>query len=400
MALKILADVCIGCGQCVPACLFGALEMREDVAVVLETCTLCGACVDVCPVEAIILEEEAAPVSETDLNSYKDVWVFGEQKHGVIAPVVYELLGKGRELADKRGSNLCAVVLGHQIEEAAEELLYYNTDSVIVVDAPELADFYDERYAKVLARLIQQRRPEIVLTGATTVGRSFIPKVAVAVSTGLTADCTGLEIEDEEGLLLQTRPAFGGNVMATIICPERRPQMATVRYKVMQAAEKTSEKRGTLEKVEPVADDLTAVAKILEFIVEEGERVNLEDSQIIVSGGRGLQDGTHFDLLRELAELLGAAIGASRGAVDAEWIPYPHQVGQTGKTVRPKLYIACGISGAVQHLAGMQTSDVIVAINKDPNAPIFEYATFGIVGDLFKVVPELIKTIKAKRGIK
>jgi len=397
MSLKIDVEACIGCEKCIPACPFAALEMKDDIAVVLDNCNLCGACVDECPVDAITIEEEQKAAEPTDIDSYKDVWVFGEQRHGKIAPVVYELLGEGKILADKREGQLCVVVLGDQIEEAARDLLNYGADAVYVVDAPELADFHDESYAKVLSRLILEKKPEIVLTGATTVGRSFIPKVAVEVDTGLTADCTGLDIDPEDGLLLQTRPAFGGNVMATIICPNRRPQMATVRYKVMKKAER-QDSGGVLENISPNPEDLISRAKILEFIKEEGSKVNLEDAEIIVSGGRGLQDGKNFELIQELADVLGATVGASRGAVDSDWIPYPHQVGQTGKTVRPKLYIACGISGAVQHRAGMHSSDCIVAINKDPNAPIFEFATYGIVGDLFEVVPALIKTIKGKQS--
>jgi len=372
--------------------------MRDDVATVLDTCTLCGACVDVCPVQAITLEEEEKSPDVHDLSSYKDVWVFGEQRHGKIAPVVFELLGKGRELADKRQSKLAAVVLGNNIEDEARELLHYGADYVLLVQAPELYDFYDESYAKVLSQLILERRPEIVITGATTIGRSFIPKVAVAVDTGLTADCTGLDIDAESNYLLQTRPAFGGNIMATIICPNRRPQMATVRYKVMEKAQRREIASGTLEKIVTNAENLVSRSRILDFIRDEGPRVNLEEAPIIVSGGRGIQDGKNFDLIRQLADALGASVGASRGAVDAEWIPYPHQVGQTGKTVRPKLYVACGISGAVQHLAGMQTSENIVAINKDPNAPIFQHATYGIVGDLFEVIPEILKVIQQKKA--
>lgn len=398
MALRIDKETCTGCGLCVPSCPFAALEMRDDVASVLDTCTLCGACVDVCPVQAITLEEEEKTPDVHDLSSYKDVWVFGEQRHGKIAPVVFELLGKGRELADKRQSKLAAVVLGNNIEDEARELLHYGADYVLLVEAPELHEFYDESYAKVLSQLILERRPEIVITGATTVGRSFIPKVAVAVDTGLTADCTGLDIDPETSYLLQTRPAFGGNIMATIICPNRRPQMATVRYKVMEKAERRDAANGTLEKIVASPENLVSRSKILDFIRDEGPRVNLEEAPIIVSGGRGIQDGKNFELIQQLADALGAAVGASRGAVDAEWIPYPHQVGQTGKTVRPKLYVACGISGAVQHLAGMQTSENIVAINKDPNAPIFQHATYGIVGDLFEVIPEIIKVIQQKRA--
>jgi electron transfer flavoprotein alpha subunit len=260
-----------------------------------------------------------------------------------------------------------------------------------------LDKFNDEPYAQVMADLINQHKPEIVLAGASSIGRSFIPRVAGKVNAGLTADCTSLEIDNESGNLLQIRPAFGGNIMATILCPNHRPQMATVRPKVMKKGVHDNGRKGEIIKVPVIG--LTSRTKVVEIVQESSDcMVNLQDAEILVSGGRGLNGPKGFELLRELATLLGGALGSSRAAVDEGWIPYRHQVGQTGKTVCPKIYIACGISGAVQHLVGMQSSDIIIAINKNPDAPIFNYATYGIVGDLYEVVPLMIKKIKEVKG--
>ena len=377
----------MGCGACVPACLYDAIEMRDDVAVIKDNCTLCGACVDACKFDAIILRKaHREAVSKED---YRGVWVVAESRGGEIHDVTFELLGRGRELADTLGVELEAVLVGSGVSDVASRLVAGGADVVRVVDDPALADYVDEPYAAVVAELILRHRPEIVLTGATAVGRSLIPRVAIRVRAGLTADCTGLAIDEEERQLLQTRPAFGGNIMATIICPDHRPQMATVRHKVMTALEPDPSRAGEIveEAVDPAL--LQTDVRYVEFVEDVTQAVNIADADIIVSGGRGMGGPDRFKLLEELAEVLGGAVGASRAAVDAGWIPYSHQVGQTGKTVQPKLYIACGISGAVQHLAGMQSSGTIVAINKDPDAPILKVADWGIVGDLFEVVPAL-----------
>lgn len=404
LPLKIFADKCTGCAKCVKACPFGALTMEprekfalppskfKKIAVVNDACTACGACVPECPFDAMRLEAVSRPAAE-GLEAYKGVWVFCEQREGVIQDVSYELLTKGRELADQRETHLSAVLLGHNMREAAESLFAWGADSVYLVDDPDLATFQTELYSDTMADLIRKHKPEIVLAGATTIGRSFIPRVAVRVKTGLTADCTGLEIDPEKGILLQTRPAFGGNIMATIICPNHRPQMATVRHKVFKKGTPQPGRSGAVIEA-PAVKRPDLRTKLLELRHEMGNRVNLAEADIIVSGGRGLGGPENFKLLEELAGLLGAAVGASRAAVDAGWIPSYHQVGQTGKTVCPKLYIACGISGAIQHLAGMSSSDTIVAINKDPDAPIFQVADYGIVGDLFEVVPMIIKVLK------
>lgn len=397
MSIKVDIELCTGCGVCEESCPFGAIKIEDDVASIDERCNLCGACIDVCNFEAISIQKERKTDGKS--NDYKGVWIFAEQRNGKIASVVLELLGEGRKLADKLGVDLSAVFLGDSIENQTNELIFYGADKVYGVDAPILRDFNDEIYSTVLVDLINEYKPEIVLSGATAVGRSFIPKVSAKLETGLTADCTGLDIDSEKKNLLQTRPAFGGNIMATIICPDERPQMATVRHKVMKKALYDTNRRGEIITKSINGYDVNHLrTRVLEVVEEIGETINIADADVIVSGGRGLQDPKNFKLIEELAKILGGAVGASRGAVDAGWIPYSHQVGQTGKTVCPKLYIACGISGAVQHLVGMQSSDVIVAVNIDKDAPIFDVATFGIVGDMFEVVPALIKRFNELRG--
>ena len=398
MAKLRITDKCTGCGACVDACPYSGIEVADALAKFNEKCTFCGTCRDACPFEAIVEEEEQPKASAADLAAYGDVWVFGEQHQGELASVVFELVGEGRKLADARGSNLCVVVLGSDMENACNSLLAdYPVDRVYYVDSPQLRDFESEVYGKVCSMMISERKPEIVLAGATSAGRSFLARVAVEVHTGLTADCTGLEINDE-GQLVQTRPAFGGNIMASILCPAHRPQMATVRPHVMKAPQPGSGRGGNLEKVDVAGDLLKTRAKVLEFVAEVEDTVNIAEADVIVSGGRGLGGPENFQLVEDLARALGGAVGSSRAAVDAGWKAYSHQVGQTGKTVCPKLYIACGISGAVQHLVGMQSSDVIVAINKDADAPIFKVATYGIVGDLKEVLPLLTKKILERKG--
>ncbi len=390
--LKINLDTCTGCGLCVRACPYAAIEVTTKKAVVLDNCTLCGSCVKVCPVKALEIVVEKKPA--LDLSLYNGVWVFAEQKNGHIQRVTYELLGAGRKLADARKTYLAAVLLGSNVNSISENLIKYGADKVYLVDSPELEHFRDEPYSKVISKLIIKYKPEIVLCGATNVGRSLIPRVAVQIGTGLTADCTGLDIDSNTGFLLQTRPAFGGNIMATIVTANNRPQMATVRHKVMKEAVPDSNRKGEIVKLDFSKQDYFSRTKMLKFVEELEETVNLTEADIIVSGGRGIKSAENFSLIRDLAKALGGAVGASRASVDSGWIPYSHQVGQTGKTVCPKIYVACGISGAIQHLVGMQSSETIIAINKDPDAPIFKVASYGIVGDLFEVIPELIKQIK------
>jgi len=391
-------DLCDGCGICLDYCPYGAIEIVDNAAWINEKCTLCSACIEPCPLNAIVMEHGPLEVPKLDKTAWSGIWIFAEQRNAKISTVVYELIGAGRKLADITGEKVTAVLLGNDMEPAARDLIHFGADEVIYVDDQRLRQFNDGPYAAVLTDLIKKRRPSVVLAGATFMGRSFIPMVASQVETGLTADCTMLEIDPETGDLLQTRPAFGGNILATIVCPAHRPQMATVRHKVMLPAERDETRKGEVHIIRELDGvDLSGRTEVLEVVEEVMDTVNLAEADVIVAGGRGVGGPDGFKVLEELAILLGGALGASRSVVDAGWIPYSHQVGQTGKTVKPKLYIACGISGAVQHLAGMQTSDVIVAINKDPDAPIFEVATYGLVGDLFQVVPEIIRAVKAAR---
>jgi electron transfer flavoprotein alpha subunit len=386
-SIEVLEDRCVGCSACVPACLYDAIEMRDGLAVIKDNCTLCGACVDACKFDAIILRK--AHREAVSVDDYRGVWVVAESRDGHVHDVTYELLGRGRELADTLDVKLEAVLLGAGVTPLAPELIARGADIVRVVDHESLRDYVDEPYAAVVADLILREKPEVVLTGATAIGRSLIPRVAIRVRAGLTADCTALAIDEDERRLLQTRPAFGGNIMATIICPDHRPQMATVRHKVMTALEPDKARRGEIVEEKVDGSLLKTDVRFVKFIEDVTQAVNIADADIIVSGGRGMGGPEQFGMLEELADVLGGAVGASRAAVDAGWIPYSHQVGQTGKTVQPKLYIACGISGAVQHLAGMQSSQTIVAVNKDPDAPILKVATYGIVGDIFEVIPAL-----------
>jgi electron transfer flavoprotein alpha subunit len=396
MGINIIVDKCFGCKLCVPSCPFGLIEIVDKKAMIKDGCNLCGACVPVCKLKAIEIVREQ--VITIDKSLYKGVWTFAEQRSGKLANVALELLGEGRKLADQLGEPLVAVLLGSQMEAEAKRLVAHGADLVYVADAPELKSFLEDPYTQVIVDLVKKERPNIVLMGATAIGRSLAPKVAARLRTGLTADCTGLEVDVAEKNLLQTRPAFGGNLMATILCPNHRPQMATVRPKVFKPLEADPSLNGSIVKVDLSKTTWDIRAKILEVVKEVGYSVNLEEANIIVSGGRGLGDPKNFALVRELAQVLGAAVGSSRAAVDAGWIPYAHQVGQTGKTVGPKIYFACGIHGAIQHMAGMQSSDIIIAINKNPEAPIFKIATFGIVGDVLEVLPLLTKEFQKAIG--
>ena len=392
--LRILKDECTGCGLCVDVCPFNALELVDGIAEVDEKCTLCGACVEECPAEAIVLERPEA-AEEIDLSAYQGVWVWVEQFKGQASSISWEMMGQGRKIADQLGMQLTACVLGNSVGTVAEEAIPYGADRVFVFDDPTLADVRTEPYARALVNLVREHKPEIFLLGASARGRDLAGAIATELHTGLTADCTGLDIDPETRLLRQTRPAFGGNIMATILCPNHRPQMATVRHRVFEVPDPNPSREGQIIEIPAPMTEEEIANKVVDFLKEEGE-VNLADANIIVSGGRGVGGPDGFAPIRELAEVLGGAVGASRAAVDADWIPYAHQVGQTGRTVRPDIYIACGISGAIQHLAGMQTSKVIVAINKDPEAPIFGVATYGIVGNLFDVVPALTEHLRKK----
>lgn len=327
-------------------------------------------------------------------KEYRGVFVFIEQRECKISKVSLELLGKGRELADSLNEKLTAVLIGYEMMDSTKELIYYGADKVIYAENKNFQIYMTEPYAKAMATIICERKPEIVLFGATAIGRDLAPRISARIHTGLTADCTSLEIDEETNNLLMTRPAFGGNILATIICPDYRPQMSTVRPGVMQKSEKDVERVGEVEQIDIPIDESDMSYKVLEVVKEEKEKINIEEANVLVSGGRGIGKPENFHILKELAKELKGQVSASRAVVDAGWIDKNHQVGQTGKTVRPGLYFACGISGAIQHLAGMEESDFIIAINKDSEAPIFEVADLGIVGDVHAIVPKLISRLE------
>jgi len=397
MSLIFYPEKCIACGQCVEVCPFGVLRLEGETLVIGEGCNLCGACVEVCEVGALAAPETPGPGPRPETPP-DGVWIFAEQRRGVLAPVTAELLGEGGRLAAELQTPLAAVLLGNRVASLAPELLAAGAHKVYLVEHPSLNDFLEEPYAAALAELARRFRPEIILAGATYAGRAFIPRVAAALHTGLTADCTAFALDRERRLLLQTRPAFGGNIMATILTPRTFPQMATARPGVFKPRPSAPTPAAAVIPVDASFLDGDHRSRFLTTVAEFKERVHLSAAQVIVAGGRGLKEAANFGLLEELADLLGGAVGASRAAVDAGWIDYAHQIGQTGKTVGPKIYIACGISGATQHLVGMQSSDFIVAINKDPQAPIFQVADVGLVGDLFQIIPALIQEIKRDRG--
>ncbi len=386
--VKVTED-CTGCGICLDVCPFGAIDMVEGKAQINEACRACGLCVDECPVGAIIIQDADA----VDLTSYSGVMIYAEQRNGELHPVSYELLGKAHELAVQISQPVYVVVIGDGVVEGAEELVKRGADKVYVYSHSDLREFRDDPYSDLLAECCNEVKPSIFLIGATSIGRSLGPRVAAKIETGLTADCTGLDIDPDTGLLRQTRPAYGGNIMATIITPKSRPQMATVRYKMFPEAEKVESPEGEIIEKSFDIEGLTDRIRVLEF-QEAEEQVSITEADIIVSGGMGLGDPEGFKLIQELAETLGAAVGASRPTVDEGWIDYRHQVGLSGRTVRPQVYLACGISGAVQHQAGMKTSDIIIAINKDPDASILKISNLGVVGDLYEVIPLLIEKIK------
>jgi electron transfer flavoprotein alpha subunit len=421
---RLIPGKCIACGaRCQSVCPRDAITMTEagEPIIDLEKCSRCRRCVNICPAQALeifytpeeqaVLDElarqkaaagapagEKAPEPEDPrkaaLRQYHGVWVFVEHTEGKAADVSWELLGVGGKLARARHEELCAVVIGENVAHLADEAFTYGASKAYLVDDPVFHHYRTEPYYKACCDLIEKYKPEIVLVGATGLGRDLAGAVATSLHTGLTADCTGLDIS-EEGLLLQTRPAFGGNIMATILTEYTRPQMSTVRPHVMAMPVRNPGGKGEVIRESPGIKEEDIAAKVLEVIMDSrADTVDVAAAEVIVSGGRGMCNAENYTILQELADELGGVVGCSRAAVEAGWMPVERQVGQTGKTVRPKIYIACGISGAIQHLVGMQDSDTIIAINQDKDAPIFEVATYGIVGDLFKVVPALTATIR------
>ena len=388
--LRIDPTLCKGCGRCVKVCAAGALYLKEKKAAVdAAKCAMCGMCVESCKFGAISMEKEEAAAGT---DAWRGVYVYAELAGGEPVPVAFELLGKGRELADSLGTKLCAVAVGSGIEAAAKPLIAHGADEVILCDAPIYRDGLEEPAADAVVSVVEREKPEILLFGATMFGRSLAPRVAARLRTGLTADCTVLEIDAETRLLRQTRPAFGGNLMATIVCPNHRPQMATVRPGVMTALPADETRTGTVRKNPAKPADFFGV-DLLEAVAA-ARTESIKDARIIVDAGRGVGSAKNLKVVRELAELLGGSLGVSRPLVDTGWSEYRHQIGQTGCTVAPDLLICCGVSGAIQHLAGISGAKKIIAINSDPDAPIFSVAHYKIVGDCMEIVRAMIAQLR------
>ena len=392
-----ISQSCVGCGKCVSTCPFGALSIVNRKAVASAACTMCGACVSVCPMKALSLPASAAGAVKKDLSAYKGVWVFIEisddGRTQKVRPVGFELLSKGRELADQLNEELCAVVIGDNVQNYVAELSQYGTDKIYAVSAPEYHTYNTLAYANALVTLIKKYNPSVVLFPSTYIGRDLSPRISSELFVGLTADCTGLSIK--EGNLIQTRPAFGGNIMADIKCPDYRPQMATVRPNVFKKVVTTAGRMAQLvSETIPVPVEAGKVRVIETQMDPVSSDQPLDEAPVVIAGGRGMKDREGFALLQKLATTLGGAVGASRAAVDMGFQPKEKQIGQSGVTVASKLYIACGISGAVQHIVGMEHSDVIIGINKDANAPIFNVCKYAIVGDAKQVLAKALEQLK------
>ena len=391
MTVWIDADLCNGCKRCQKACPYEGVEMRDGKAHILDRCTSCGACIETCKPKAILTD--AKPREIPDFTDRQGVWVFAEQRGGVLHSVSLELLGKAGELAGTLNQEVSAVLMGNEVEHLAETLIQHGADHVVLVEDSCLAQYRAIAYTTAFEQLIRRFNPNILLMGATHIGRDLAPRVSRRVAVGLTADCTELTIDPDEKILLQTRPAFGGNIMATIANRYSRPQMATVRPGVMERKEQP-EKRGDIIREALSMNEQDIKTKVLEIVREAKKRGDLGKAKIIVAGGRGVGDVEGFKALEKLADVLGGEVAGTRVAVEEGWIPADRQVGQTGQSVRPELYIACGISGAIQHRAGIVNARYIVAINRDARAPIFQVADWGIVGDLHELVPEMMRQLE------
>lgn len=391
--LKVDKNRCIGCSICVQVCPFNAAKLVDKKAEMNENCTLCGACEKACPEQAISIERRKA-TSPEELAKNKGVWVVVEHSDGELRRVVLELLTEGKKLAAKLKEEVAAVLIGYEVTNLAKTLAEYGADKIYLVENELLDKYTSDGYVHALVGAISKHKPSIVLIGATPRGRELAPRVAARLEVGLTADCTGLDIDDK-GQLLQIRPAFGGNIMATILSPYTRPQMATVRPNVMKVGESDGKREPSIVKVEVNISPRTVRTRLGQSVKEVTGAVKIEEANVVVSAGRGIGSRDNLKIVEELGSVLNGAVGGSRAIVDVGYLPHHQQVGQSGKTVSPRLYIAIGISGAIQHLIGMQSSDFIVAINTDPEAPILKIADVGIVGDLFKVVPAIIEELKA-----
>ncbi|MBN1150010.1 FAD-binding protein [candidate division WOR-3 bacterium] len=399
MSLKIIEKRCVSCSVCVNVCPVKAIKMNEDnlPEIDFELCTLCGICVEKCPTGAIVRVHKTS-TTQKDFDQYRGVMVVTEEEEDKIAQVSYELVSKGSELAGVLKVPVTAVVFGGAPDKDIEALASYGADKIVIIKGEILRKPVIGPRARSLYDLIENEKPEVVLAGSTSQGRPLLSRVAVRLQTGLTADCTHLEVEMPDRHLLQTRPAWGGSIMATIMTPNTRPQMATVRPRVMRKKTPDTTKKPNVVEFDVSAQILNDPVQFLGIIKEETSLLRLDNADIIVSGGRGIKAPENFSLIEKLANNLGGAVGSSRPPVDEGWIAHSHQVGQTGRTVAPKLYVAVGISGAIQHLVGMQSSDCIVAINKDKDAPIMKIADYAIIGDLFEIVPEIVKTLEKRKG--
>jgi electron transfer flavoprotein alpha subunit/NAD-dependent dihydropyrimidine dehydrogenase PreA subunit len=393
MAIWIESELCDGCKRCLKACPYDAIAFENGKAAILERCTNCGACLSVCKSNAVC--SDAAPREIPDFSHHQGVWVYAEQRDGVLTKVTFELLGIAQELAEKRGQNVSAVLLGDQVSHLTDELFRHGADNIYLAQDKVLCRYRTLAHVKVMEDLIRTHYPEILLIGATHVGRDLAPRLSRRVGAGLTADCTELSIDPEEKILLQTRPAFGGNVMATIANRYSRPQMATVRPGVMEIRKKEGHV-GTITPCDVTISESEIKTEVLEVFREKRKHVNITDAKVIVAGGRGVEGEEGFKLLHALAEILGGEVAGTRIVAEQGYVPAENQIGQTGKTVRPEMYIACGISGAIQHRAGILNSRYIIAVNKDPDAPIFKVSDWGIVGDLHDIVPEMIRQMTPK----
>lgn len=395
MASIRITDKCVGCKKCLSACPFGAIVMEGKRACITDNCTLCGVCPSSCPFEAIDFQKDEEAVR--DLSAYRGVWVFAEEFEGRVLGVAYELLAQARALAEDLNTEVTALLFSPDGAENAQKLIARGADKVFLAEDARLAHRDDQYYTDIMAELAEEHKPDIILMGATAFGRSLAPRVAARLRTGLTADCTFLSIDKDSGLLEQTRPAFGGNLMATIVCPQHRPQMATVRPRVFKALEADTGRSGEIVRLAPRLTEQPWMQHLALHKAEE-EGLSIAEADIIVAAGRGLCSGKDLDLAKELAELLGGALACSRPLVDGGLVSYRHQVGQTGKTVSPKLYLAFGISGAIQHLAGIGGAETIVAVNKDPEAPIFKVAHYCIVGDSVEVLQAMLQEVKERKA--
>ena len=398
--LKVDIDLCTGCKICERVCPFAAIIVDPETkkAKVLEGCTLCGTCVNACPEDALSIERKA--ISEDEIANYKNIFIWGEWETKndeiKIKNVVLELLGKGRDLANKLGESLAVILPGKNVEHLVPELFHYGADIVYLCQHELLEHYSTDGYTSVIASIISTEKPSIVLYGATPNGRDLAPRIAARLALGLTADCTGLDINSSRQLV-QTRPAFGGNIMASILSPYTRPQMSTVRPGVFTKPKLDLTKEGIIKKIDVNLKPMSIRTKIVEEILSQNEGINIEEASILVSVGRGIGKKENLKLVKEMADAINGAVSGSRALVDLGWLPHPQQVGQSGKTVAPTLYFALGISGAIQHLVGMTSSDTVVAINKDPEAPIFAVADFGIVGDIMTIIPEFIRLVKEEK---